>query len=129
MYTLPEFFHLISSFNILSALKQGLSFSPLFFSCVSKHQKQHSLSGMSDFVDSMYYWEGQCRARDIHVLCFYAFKSNKSTIYLKLIMIPWAPVLLIDGLAIKVYIQYSMMQPFARQAFAQARVFSLYSFP
>lgn len=44
-------------------------------------------------------------------------------------MIPWAPVLLIGGLGIKVYTQYPMMQPFGRQAFAKARIFSLYLFP
>lgn len=44
-------------------------------------------------------------------------------------MILQAPVLLINGLGIQVYIQYPMMQPFAREQFAQARIFSLYFFP
>ena len=44
-------------------------------------------------------------------------------------MILWASVLLIDGLGLEVYTQYPMMQSSSRQEFAQAKLFSVYSFP
>lgn len=126
MYTLPELFRLISSFNILSALKQEPSFS-----FPPPPPREHGSEAVQSF------WNVKCGgghvslkgwwwAADILLFCFYGWKYIKSTTCLNLIMIPWASVLLIDGSGIQVHTQYPFVLSSARQELLKQNILWLF---